>query len=121
MNTQSPRQLPNPFNGVEVGAVGRQKIQTHYFAMAAQPGPQQPGVMPSCIVHDDDHDAALSFMPDKLAQERLERLGVETILLAGDQPPVANPHGPKHAHALARRRVKEPGVGVFGRNPHGHP
>ena len=119
MGTQTTGHLPNPFYGIEVWAVRGQEIKTEHMTVFPQPRFKIFGVMITGVVQDDDDLASVSKVSQELFQERLERGGVERLLLPRDQPPIADPHRPENGDTLACGSVLKNRIEVFGRHPHG--
>ena len=55
MGTEATGHLPNPFDGIEVRAVGGQEIESEHGPVFPQPRLKDFGVMIPCVIqHDDD-------------------------------------------------------------------
>ncbi len=119
VGTLVSRQLPDSFNRIQVRAIRRQKIQPEDMTVFVQPRLELPGMMPTCVIYNNQHGPALSAVADKLRQECLERRGIECFLRPPDKASVLRAHRAKEGHALARGRMQEHGVHVFRRYPHG--
>ena len=121
MRTETPRQFPNPFNRIEIRAVGRKKIELEPKAMLVKPRLKNSRMVMPGVVCNDDHLPIRAGMTNKDPQKSLECLGVECLGRLGDQAPVGRADGPVHRHRLAGRRMIEDGIGVFRGNPHDAP
>ena len=87
--------------------------------MFIQPGREQLGMVPPCVVHNEDHQTALSAVADELFQEAKKGLGVERFLLSRHEPSSAEAHSTEHADTLAGRCMQHDRVNVFRGYPHG--
>jgi len=117
---KSAEQLPDAFDRIELGAVGRQEKQDEVWSLGLAPFQVQLGVMIFRIVDDDHHlaTAAASDSPE-FAQEAPTGFRVKAALrLGGDQLAVADPYGAKVTDAFACRRMMTDRVADLGRNPH---
>jgi len=118
MSTQMASRFPNPLYGIQVRAVRRREIKTEHLLMFPQPRLKGFRMVPTCVVHDDDHLASLSRMAQELFQERFEREGVKSLLWPCDQAAVSNTNCPKNSDTFARRSVCENGIEFLRRDPH---
>lgn len=114
-----PSQFPDPFDRVQVRTIGWQKIQLKNVSVFMQPWLELPGMMPTSVIHDDQHGAALSAVTDELSQEQLEGRGVKRFGPPRDKASVLKTHCAQKGHALARGGVQEHRVCIFRRYPHG--
>lgn len=121
MSCQFARQLPNPLDGIQVGAVGWQESESNPGPARTQKRPQQSRMVIACIVEDQDHAAASRPMGQELAEELPERQGVKPRLLPRHQLPVPEVHRSEQGHGFSRRRMEQHGVCIFRRNPHHRP
>jgi len=121
MRTKTPRQLPDPFDRIEVGAVGRKKIELQPKAMLVKPRLKNSRMVMPGVVCNHDHLSRLAGMTNKDSQKVLECLGVERLGRLGDQTSVGRADGPEHRHRLMGRRMIEDGIGIFRGNPHDAP
>ena len=85
MGTETPRQFPNPFNRIEIGAVGRKKIELEPKAMLVKPRLKKGGMVMPGVVCNHDHLSIRAGMTKKDSQKSLECLGVERLGRLGDQ------------------------------------
>ena len=115
---QTARELPYTLYGIELRAVGRQELERYDVAPLIEPGTKKFCVMPARIVNDDDHPASCCAMACELLQERLETLGVERLLQAGNETTIPDANRAEDANALARRLVQHDRVDILRRNPH---
>lgn len=121
VGTEMPRQLPDPFSGIEVGAIGRQKVELETAAMSIEPRPKNSGMMVPSIIHHQDDLPIRPGVTKKQSQELLERYGVEGLSLAGDQASVGWTDCAENSHRLPGWGVIKHGIGIFRGNPHGAP
>ena len=121
MGAQAPGEFPYPLDGIQIGAVRRQKVQAQDLTMLAQPRLEDSGMMPTCVVHENYHRALLSPVTYEPLQERLEALRIECLVLLCDETSVGHAHGAEYADTLSRRRVQHHGIHVLGRYPHATP
>ncbi len=119
MSTQMASHLPNPLDGIKVRAVRGQEIKTKHLLVFPQPRLKRFRMVPTCVVHDDDHLVSISRMAQELFQERFKREGVKSLFLPRDQPAISNTNCPKNSDTLARRSVLENGIVFLRRDPHG--
>ncbi len=121
MGRQFSRQLPNPLDGIQVGAVGWQEVQAHPTPTRVQKRFQRSSVVIACIVEDQNHAPVSCPMGEKLPKKLAEGEGVKSGLLLGHQLSVPKIHGSEQRHGLASGSVEQHGVRVLGRNPHHGP
>lgn len=121
MRTKTPGQLPNPFDRIDIGTVGRKKIDLQPKAMLVKPRQKNSCMVMPGVVCNHDHLSIRAGMTKKDSQKSLECLGVERLGRLGDQAPVGRADGPVHRHRLAGRRMIEDRIGVFRGNPHDAP
>jgi hypothetical protein len=121
MRTEMPRQLPDTLDGIEVGAIGRQKVESEKVTVTMEPRPKNQRKMEPSVIHRQDHPPIRTGVTKKQGQEFLERHGVEGFRLAGDQPSVGRTNGAENRHRLPGRSVKKHGISVFRGNPHDAP
>lgn len=87
--------------------------------MLVQPRLELAGMMPTSVIHNNQHRPAFSAVTDELRQECLERRCIECFLRPPDKASVLRAHRAEEGHAFARGRMQEHGVRVFRRYPHG--
>lgn len=120
MQAQTPRQLPYPLDGVQVGAVGRKEVE---FKMARLPEPPRP--VEACVVVvgivRDDHDPASRFARGllQLLHKGEERLFVEAVVFPPkNKPPILQADRAEVTHTVARRMVQQYRILDFRGHPH---
>ena len=121
MSTESSRQLPNTLDGIEVGAVRRQKVELNSGAMVGQPRLEIGGVMELGIIDDQKYLTIWPGVAQKQSQEHLECRGVEGRDREGDEPAVCRTDGAENGDRLPCGGVIKNGIGVFRGNPHHAP
>lgn len=121
VGTEATGHLPNPFDGIEVGAVRGQEIETEHVAMFPQPRFKVFGVMIASVVQDEDDLASVTKVAQELFQEQLEGRSVELDFLPRYQLTIRHTDGAENAEALARGGVFENRIDVFARDPHRAP
>lgn len=115
------RQLPDPFNGVELWAVGRQKSKAKHMLMVSQPRRERFCMVPPCIVEDNDHFPTPSLMAQKLLQEGEKRVGTKFLSSHGDESAVGHADRPEDCNTLSGRGMEYDRVHIFRWHPHGTP
>lgn len=120
MQTKPPGQFPKSLNGIQIGAVGRKKIQGKVSPVLLPPVFMKIGMMISGIVRNDQ-DAPSGFGTDlpKIAHEGIESHSIESTLLSlKGEFAVAQSNGAEVADALARGMMKENRILFLRWNPH---
>src|ERR1035437_8173979 len=117
---ESPQQFPDPFDGIELRAVGRQKVKAKPGLVDAPPLRVQACVMVFRIVGDDDHaPTSRRTNPVQMAEEIPACLGIEMSKgLRTAQFAVTDPNSPEVADGLAGRCMPADGIKNLGRHPH---
>ena len=120
MQTISAQQLPNPLRGIEVRAVGRQKVENKAIGVLLSPLPVQYGMMVLCVVGDQNHFASrIGTHFEQFLHKLMEGLRVELVWFShGYKQSVPQPHGSKVPHAFAAREMPKHRVLDLGWNPH---
>ena len=121
MRTESPRQLPNALNGIEVGAVRRKEVELKSRTMIVKPGLKNSGMMESRIIHDQDHPTVRPGVTQKQPQKSQECFSVEGRDRESDEAAVGRTDGPENGHRLPGGGMKKHRIGVFRGNPHDTP
>jgi len=85
MPTETPGRLPNPFDRIEIGAVGRKEIELQPKAMLVKPRLKNSGMVMPGVVCNHDYLSIRAGMTNKDSQKSLECLGVERLGRLGDQ------------------------------------
>jgi hypothetical protein len=90
MCAETPRQLPNPFDPIEIGTVGRKKIELQPKAMLVKPRLKNSRMVMPGVVCNPDHLSIRAGMTNKDSQKSLECLGVEHLGRMGEPelPPI---------------------------------
>ena len=109
METKPTRQFPDPLDGIQIGTIGREIIQTEIGCLGLSPGFVHFRMMEPGIVRDDyDALASASAPLPKELQEIPEALPVKSLRLSSiNEAPVTQAHRPKISDALARGVVQE--------------
>jgi hypothetical protein len=121
VSAKSARQLPDPFYGVELWAVGRQEIKAKHMLMVSQPRLERFRMVPPGIVEHDDHLPTPSLVGQKLLQEGEKRVGTKPLSSHGDESPVGHAHRPEDRNTFAGRSMEYDRVHIFRWHPHGAP
>jgi len=120
MQTESACELPDPFDGIQIRAVGRQVVQGELGLLPRPPRGVQRGVMIFGIV--DDHHHAPPRPPTALPQLGQEAPGRHRVKAAGlaaeKKFAISQPDGSKVTDALARRRMEQDRIVHLGWDPH---
>ena len=120
MNAFSPHQAPDPFYGVQLGTIRRQKIECKALSMLGSPFLMHLGMMISGIICNY-HDSAARFsaVQPEVSEEAQERLGIKTCFLSlEDKFTIAQAHRPKVADAAMGRMMQDYRVPSLWRHPH---
>src|SRR5437879_6117778 len=112
------RELPDALDRGQLRAVGRQKQQGQQMPDTAQERLQLTGVVVAGVVQHDDHAFAAPAMAKQLAQEPLERVGVELGRGRPDELTAIEAHRAEAGDRFARGRVQDNRVLDLGRHPH---
>jgi len=121
VGAEATNQLPDPLDGIELGAVRREKVEAEGMAMLIQPRLEQASVMPPGVVENYDHLPPSPALAQDLLQENEKRLCTELVGSLGHQSPVADTNGPKDADAFPGRCMENHWVHILWRHPHGAP
>lgn len=65
VRTETPLQLPNPFNRIEIGAIGREKTELQPKAMLVKPRLKNSRMVMPSVVCDHDHLSIRAGMANK--------------------------------------------------------
>ena len=105
MDASSPHQAPDPFYGVQLGTIRRQKIEGKALILLDSPTLMHLGMMISGIIRDYHYSAArFSAVQAEVLEEAQEGLGIKTCLLSlEDEFTIAQAHRPKVADAAMGR------------------
>jgi len=120
MNASSPHQAPDPFYGVQLWTIRRQKIECKALSMLGSPFLMHLGMVISGIISNYHYSAARfsAFQPE-VSKEAQERLGIKACLLSlEDEFTIAQPHRPKVADAAMGRMMQDYRVPGLRRHPH---
>jgi len=120
MNASSPHQAPDPFYGVQLGTIRRQKIECKALSMLGSPFLMHLGMVISGIISNYHYSAARfsAFQPE-VAKEAPERLGIKTCFLSlEDEFTIVQPHRPKVADTAMGRMVQDYRGPSLWRHPH---
>lgn len=121
MSRQLSRQLPNPLDCIQVGAVRWQEVEMNPRPTRVKKRPQRSSVVIAGIVENQDHATASRPMRQELAQELSERQGAKSGLLSRNQLSVPEVHRSEQRHRLSCGSMEQHGVRILGRNPHHRP
>ena len=111
-------QLPDPFDGIQVRAVGRQEGARQGRVPRREKRVQERCVMIPGIVQHEDELPVGPAMPPELAQERRECDRIELGGEGGYELTRPELDGPEQGHGLARRGMEQHGSRLFRRHPH---
>lgn len=120
MDASSPHQAPDPFYGVQLGTIRRQKIEGKALILLDSPTLMHLGMMISGIIRDYHYSAArFSAVQSEILEEAQEGLGIKTCLLSlEDEFTIAQAHRPKVADAAVGRMMQNYRVPSLWRHPH---
>ena len=121
VSPKSTRQLPNPFHGVKLRAVGRKKIKSEYVVMISQPRLKHLRMVPPGIIENNDHLPTPSLVAHKLLQKGERGLGTELLGSHGDESSVCDAHRPKDRDAFPGWGMEYNRVHILRWDPHGAP
>jgi len=120
MQTNSTYQLPHPLQGVEIRAIGGQKIEDEAVSVFFPPLPMKLGMVVFRVIRDQNHFTPCGGAGYKqFFHEVMKALGVELVRFpSGDKQSIPQPHGPKVSDVFAAREMTNHRVLDFGWNPH---
>ena len=120
MNASSPHQAPDPFYGVQLGTIRRQKIEGKALILLGSPTLMHLGMMISGIIRDYHYSAArFSAVQPEVSEEAQKRLSIKTGFLSlEDKFTIAQAHRPKVADAAMGRMMHDYWVPSLRRHPH---
>jgi hypothetical protein len=83
MDASSPHQAPDPFYGVQLGTIRRQKIEGKALILLGSPTLMHLGMMISGVIRDYHYSAArFSAVQSEVLEEAQEGLGIKTCILS---------------------------------------
>jgi hypothetical protein len=120
MQTEPPRQFPNPFDGIQVRAVGRQVAQGEFGLLLRPPSRVQRGVMIFGVVDDHHHAPSRpSAAAPQFFQEAPGRHPIKAARFAAEEEfTVPQADSSKVADAFACGSMEQNWIVHLGRNPH---
>jgi hypothetical protein len=120
MNSHPASKLPDPFNGIEFGAIRWHEFQCQMPPALFSPFEMQPGMMIFDVVKDQDNvPASVAAGSSYLFEKGEERLPIEAFYLpAIDEFAVPDTNSSKVADAFTGRMMQKNGIGNLRRNPH---
>ena len=120
MNAPSPHQAPDPFYGVQLWTIRRQKIECKALSMLGSPLLMHLSMMISGIIRDYHCSAArFSTVQPEVLEEAQERLGIKPSFLSlEDEFTIAQTHRPKVADAAMGRMMQDYRGPSLWRHPH---
>ena len=95
VGTELSRELPDPFDRVQFGAVGGKELQDQVVPVLPEERVEQDRVMVLRIVEEDHHLPRPPTVAEQPAQEALERDGIELRVKLGHQFPRADVDRPE--------------------------
>lgn len=119
MSTKSPCQFPDSLHRVQLGAIGRQEVESNAVTVLFQPWRKRFRMMPPGIVDDDNHESVPAPMTKELLKEQEKRGSIEFLIQSSDKTSVGVTDSPENADALSSRCMKYDRIGILWRNPHG--
>ena len=123
MSSFSPRDFPNPLNGIEFRAVGRHKLQRKFLMAIQSPFSMKLSVVVSDVV-DDQHNPPSRVRTDlaQVFEEAKECLPIELVCFSAiDELAISDSHCSEISHALSCRMMEYNWVFHIFRNPHAAP
>lgn len=118
MGAETPGQLPNPFDRIEIGTVGRKEVELQSKTMLGEPSVKNHRAMMAGVIDNHDHLSTRSGMANEGPQENLECLGVEHLGRPGDKTPVGGADRSEHRHRLVGGCMVQDRISRFRGNPH---
>ncbi len=112
-----PRELPDPFDGSELRAIGRQEPQFQMRLVFFQQGGEPFGVVVAGVVEHRGHLSAARAPPEQDLQKAFEGDGVEPRRKGVNEFAAAQADRAAAGDRLARRRGEDDRVPVLGRPP----
>ena len=79
MSAKPPREFPHAFHWIQLGAIGRQEVESKVIAVLIEPWLETLRMVPTGIVKDDNHEPVLAPVTKQLYQERQKRLCIEFL------------------------------------------
>lgn len=120
MSSFSPRDLPNPLDGVEFRAVGRHELQRKSLMTVQSPFSMKLSMVVSDVV-DDQHNPPSRVRTDlaQVFEEAKECLPVELVCFSAiDELAISDSHCSEISHALSCWMMENNRVFHIFRNPH---
>ena len=120
MSSFSPRDLPNPLDGVEFRAVGRHELQRKSLMAVQSPFSMKLSMVVSDVV-DDQHNPPSRVRADlpQVFEEAKKCLPIELVCFSAiDELAISDSHCTKISHALSCRMMEHNRVFHIFRNPH---
>lgn len=120
MDAPSPHQAPDPFYGVQLRTIRRQKIECKAISMLGPPFLMHLGMVISGIIRNYHYSAARfsAFQPE-VSKEAPERLSIKTCFLSlEDEFTIAQPYRPKVADTAMGRMMQDYRGPSLWRHPH---
>jgi hypothetical protein len=120
MSSHTASQLPNPFDGVEFGAVRWHEFQGQTLSTFFPPVEMQLGMMIFDVVEDQDNMApSMTTDSSHLLEKGEKRLPIEAFFfLAVYELAVPDTHSAKVADPFVGGMMQKNRIGDFRRNPH---
>jgi hypothetical protein len=120
MNSHPASKLPDPFNGIEFGAIRWHEFQCQMRPAFFSPFEMQLRMMIFDVVKDQyNMPTSVAAGSSYLFEKGEERLPIETFYLpAIDEFAVPDTHSSKVADAFAGRMMQKNGIGNLRRDPH---
>ena len=123
MSSFSPRDLPNPLDGIEFRAVGRHEFQSKSPMAVQSPFSMKLSMVVSDIV-DDQHNPPSRVRADltQVFEEAKKCLPIELVRFAAiNELAIPDSYCSEISYALSCRMVKDDRAFHFFRNPHAAP
>ena len=117
MGGEPPGELPDPLDGCELRAVGRQEEKLEVRPVPAQVRLEELGVVVPRVVQDDDHFHAPRPPSKQALEEAKESFRVEHRREGVHELPRAEADGAEAGDRLPGRRVEDDRVLVLRRHP----
>src|SRR4030042_5232650 len=76
-------------------------------------------MMPSCVVEHNNHFLSSFSKYKEPYQKFIKAICIESFRFHSFEFPILNPYGTEYSYILARRSMKDYGVNILRRNPHG--
>jgi len=85
VRTQPSRESPDPLDGVQLRAVGREEFQSQEGSILLQEGPEIAAMVVSGVIHNQDLATPARSVPHQMMEEGFKSHGVKGLRKLGHQ------------------------------------